>query len=149
MSWVENLTDRLGTVSDVEVYQSYRDVYGRHASRQLAADMGVSQRTARRALSGAAGRRQFTERAPFAEAKAEIIGERVESLAPIVPGRVEVFYAGKSAGYRTIGPQNLGGHPALPAISRALAAGNQTRAAELINGAVMDVYGAPMLTLSQ
>lgn len=149
MSWVENLISRLGTVSDTEVYQSYRDAYGRHASRELAADMGVSTRTARRALSGATGRRQFTTGPRFAEAKAEIVAERVEGIAPITPGRVEVFYAGKTAGYRTIGPQSLAGHPSLPAITRALQRGDQASASDLIGGAVMDVYGAPMLTLNQ
>lgn len=149
MSWVEHLTDELTAVSDQDVYQTYRAVYGRHASRQLAADMGVSTRTARRALSGAPGRRQFTTGSDFAEAKAEIIGERVEGIPPIDVGRVEVFYGGQSAGYRTIGTQNISDHPALSAITDALQAGDHDRAAELIGGAVMDVYGAPMLTLRQ
>src|SRR5262245_49249198 len=121
MAWGDSLAGDmvdLGAVqraTDADVYRQYRATYGRHASRQLAADMGISRRTARRALAGAAGKRQFTQTAGFIARKGQITKTRrqqaaadIEAAAAVVDvGRVPVYYGGEPDGFRTIGIQDI------------------------------------------
>jgi hypothetical protein len=129
--------------SPADLLNTYRERYGRHASREIARRYGVSQRTAQRALRGETRNPKFmrTERARADTAAAAVRGIHVAHA-----GTVEVAYANRDEGSRSIGDVFL--DPAdLDEVADWLASEDWDEAGNALDAVILDQYGGLGRTL--
>lgn len=125
--------------------EAIRAVYGRHASRWLAEQAGISPRTARRWLSGSYPRgraSRIVEAARDAAGPRGVAAQRLARASAIDVGTVEVEYDGISQGWRDIGVVNIGkdGFGYVATCCADLQEGNTEAAAEAFSNAVISGY---------
>lgn len=125
---------------------TYRERYGRRASREIARRYGVSQRTAQRALRGETRNPKFmrTERAQADTAAAAVRGIHVAHA-----GTVEVRYPAdnRDEGSRSIGDVFL--DPAdLDEVADWLASEDWDEAGNALDAAILEQYGGLGRTLA-
>lgn len=122
----------------------FREQYGRHASREIAARYGVSQRTAQRALRGETRAPKFTESPQYQADQSAAAGRRaaaaVRGISTVHAGHVSVEYDGRDEGIRDIGDVFLS--PAdLDEIAGYLENEDWDQAGDALDAAILDQYG--------
>ncbi|HEY3482240.1 MAG TPA: hypothetical protein VGL02_25375 [Streptomyces sp.] len=122
-----------------------RTVHGKHASRWLAEQAGISPRTARRWLSSASPTsraRAILDAAAAAGGATGLAAQRLRTAETIDVGTVVVSYDGEPEGSRRIGEIAVEGDVAnyLSTAARDLEAHNLEGAGEAFSNAIMSGY---------
>lgn len=125
----------MGTREDI--FDEYRERYGRHASREIARRYGVSQRTVQRAMRGETRHPKFAESEKF---KADRAARAVRRIHVAHAGHVAVSYSGRDEGTRDIGDVQFGPGD-LDDVIEALDRGDFDDAGDALDAAILDVYG--------
>lgn len=125
-------------VSSQDIFDQYRDRYGRHASREMARRYGVTQRTIQRALSGQTRNPKFTRSERF---QADMAAEAVRNIHVAHVGTVQVLYQGRDEGPRSIGTVSFDADEDLADVIDALARGAWDEAGDAFDAAVIEQYG--------
>ncbi|MDT8916222.1 hypothetical protein [Amycolatopsis sp. PS_44_ISF1] len=146
MTYIASVVQHIAQGARVDHAQAaIRTVHGKHASRWLAAQAGISPRTARRWLSSAAptGRtRAILDAAATAGGATGLAAQRLRTAETIDVGTVAVSYDGDDEGNRRVGEITVEGDVAnyLITTARDLEAHNLEGAADAFSNAIMSGY---------
>jgi len=130
----------LGSGADLRsVLDSFRARYGRGASRQIARQFGVSQRTAQRALKGDTKNPKFAATDKFSGQRA---ANALRDVHVAHAGRVSVKYTAedRDEGDRNIGDRQFGPEDLDEAVSW-LEEGEWDKAGDAFDKALLNQYG--------
>jgi hypothetical protein len=131
-----------------DALSAIRRQHGRGAARYLAGEAGVSATTARRWLNGTqqpSGRVEGRiDSITDAADEGWVIADTLAEAQLIDAGHVEVFYNGKSAGFRQVGRITVDAELAaeLAAAGELFAVGNQAGAEQALSAALLGAYSA-------
>jgi hypothetical protein len=122
-----------------------RQAHGKGASRWIAGQAGVSQRTAQRWLAGTQQPSKTTAARLGKLSKSadrRIVAARLRKIRTVTPGHVGVVSKsdGRPDGYRHL-RQSLNVSPVMDAVADAWMSGDESRAQSLFDDAVMATYG--------
>ena len=131
------LRNLAGRVSLQDVLDSFRERYGKRASREIANRYGVTMRTAQRALKGETRAPKFAATEKFA---ADVAAAQVRQIRTAHVGEVTVEYDGEDAGSRVIGDVEFE-EGDLDEVADHLQNGDWDAAGEALDAAILDQYG--------